>query len=64
MIESETISFRGSKFICVPERIKDTMKEKKWMEFEFKGSKFAIINFEDLVELLRLWKARPEKVKT
>jgi hypothetical protein len=60
-MESETISFRGEKFICIPERIKETMKERKWMEFEFKGKKFAIINFEDLIELLRIWKARPGK---
>jgi len=57
----ERLNFRGEKFISIPERIKETMKEKRYIEFEFKGKKFAIINFEDLIELLRIWKARPGK---
>lgn len=60
-MESETLNFKGSKFICIPERIKETMKSKDWIEFDFKGKKFAIIHFEDLIELLKLWKTMPEK---
>jgi hypothetical protein len=42
----------GKKFVCFNEKIKDIMKEYNAIQFQFKGEKFAIVGFDDLISLL------------
>jgi hypothetical protein len=43
----------GKKFVCFNEKIKDIMKEYNAIQFQFKGEKFAIVSFDDLISLLK-----------
>lgn len=47
---------KGSKFVSFKDDIKEILKTHSYIEFEFKGGKFAIITFDDFLTLLDFWK--------